>query len=237
MKENTGQWDRGAVIDELKRRCSANKSIKFSGGAEDDALKDAVFEQFGGWSNALSAAGLHPKTKLLNCWNGQEVIKRLRQIAGRGDSINTLALEMNHPRLWNAARRIFGNIRNAVEAAGFDYSEYKKRGAWTPEKITAMLRDYHARGVDLSQITMIEEDSKLLAAAQKLYGAWSRAVRAAGIDYASVKERHREIRRNTKLSNASNGQDSKSFFFQGGKMINPDVSLKTGAGIHLEKHN
>lgn len=235
MKENL-QWDTGAVIEELKRRCSANKSIKFSDGVEDDAFKDAVFEHFGGWTTALAAAGLHPKTKLLNCWNETEVLKRLRQIAERGDSINTLSLEINHPRLWNAARRIFGNIRNAVEAAGYDYSEYKKRGAWTPEKITAMLRDYHARGVDLSQITMIEEDSKLLAAAQKLYGAWSRAVRAAGIDYTFVKEHHREIRRNTKTANAANAQNSNGFFFQDGKILNPGIA-QTGAGNHIEKHH
>lgn len=227
MGTDTEIWPQEKIIAELKRRSGDNRSIKFNGEKDDSALKDSVFAQFGNWTSALNAAGLPPKTKLINCWNDQEVIHRIKEIAEKGESINTLSLEMNHPRLWNAARRIFGNINNAVQAAGFDYAGFKKRGAWTPEKITERLQNYHSEGKDLSQITMLEDDSKLLAAAQKLYGSWSRAVNAAGIDYAQVKARHKELKNQSKTT-AEVQRKRKVYVFKSGKLMHPDIPMHPG---------
>jgi len=220
-QNNKNKWDKEKVLRELRLRSGEHRSIRFSDGPEDDALKDAVFEFFGGWKSALAAAGLHPKTKLLNCWTENEVKRRIKEIADRGESINTLSLEINHPRLWNAARRVFGNIQAAVEASGYDYSDFKKRGAWTKDLIAERIRQYYKEGKDLSQISMLEEDSKLLAAAQKIYGAWSRAVHAAGIDYTQVKARRKEFKRQMKAGDFA--QKKKVFVLRDGKLVPHEI--------------
>lgn len=199
-------WTSDKLLDALRERSGGGRSIKFNGGENDDVFKDAIYSRYGDWDTALRAAGLHPKTRLINYWTESEVIKRIREIAERGESINTLHLEQKHPRLWNAARRLFGNIHNAIEAAGYDYSGVKKRGAWTRDSIVDKIRDYFLSGVDISQISMIDADSKLLAAGQKLFGSWSKAVNAAGIDYAGVKARRRDKKRRAKSQASETGQ-------------------------------
>ena len=214
-------WTAERIVEELKERSGEDgRSIKFGTGRKEDKFKDAVFDVFGGWPDALRAAGLHPKTRLINYWTEAEVKKRLRELAERGEPINTLNLELKHPRLWNAARRIFGNIQKAVEAAGYNYGDIKKRGTWTRESITAKIRKYYKDGVDISQINMLEEDSKLLAAGQKFYGAWSRAVRAAGIDYADVKSRRKDMKRKHKTVEQGM-KKRKVFVMRNGKLVQP----------------
>jgi hypothetical protein len=195
MVDGTRTWDRSALIEELKKRISPGRSIKFDPDRNDSSLEDAVHDEFGGWGKALTEAGLHPKTKLLNYWTEEEVVKRIRELADKEEPLNTLYLETNHPRLWNAARRFFTSIGQAVEAAGFSYGKVKKRLSWNEDIIINQIRGMYEEGEDISQISMMKKNSQLLAAAQKFYGAWSRAVEAAGIDYTNVKERHRLIKR------------------------------------------
>jgi len=221
-KWQTGGWTSEKVLEELQQRSGGGRSIHFSSDG-DAGLKDAIYHFFGGWPDALRAAGLHPKTRLINYWDEDEVKARIRQLAERGDPINTLHLEMNHPRLWNAARRLFGNIQKAVEAAGYDYGDVKKRGTWTRETITGKIREYYNQGLDISQIAMLDMDSKLLAAGQKFFGAWSRAVTAAGIDYAQVKSRRREAKRRLKAKGGPAARNAnRMFVMRGGRLVQAD---------------
>jgi hypothetical protein len=66
-------------------------------------------------------------------------------------------------------------------------------------------------------------DSKLLAAGQKFFGAWSRAVTAAGIDYAQVKSRRRETKRRIKAkSGASSHAANRMYVMRGGRLVQAD---------------
>ena len=54
--------------------------------------------------------------------------------------------------------------------------------------------DLFEQGEDISQTAMMWEESRLLAACQKLFGSCSRAVEAAGVDYELVKQRRLAIK-------------------------------------------
>ena len=211
-------WSSDKVVDELKERTIGGRSIRFTESRKDEEFKDAIYRHFGGWPGALKAAGLHPKTRLINYWTEDEVTRRIRGLAESGQSINTLHLELHHPRLWNAARRLFGSIQKAVEASGFNYSDIKKRGNWTDESIKAKIRDYYERGEDISQISMLKLDSRLLAAGQKFFGAWSKAVTAAGINYMDVKSRHRDIK-GARKSSTDERRQRKVFVMRSGQLV------------------
>lgn len=191
MGKLTIPWSRESVAEELKRLVAEGGSLKFDPDRKDTSLEDAVYEVFGGWRTAFIEAGINPKTKLINYWTESEVVKRLVQLANRGEPLNTLHLEINHPRLWNAARRFFSNIESAIAAAGMEYSEVKKRQSWSEDKISKKICQMFEQGEDISQISLMKSDSKLLAAGQKCYGSWRQAVEAAGIKYEDVKHRRR----------------------------------------------
>ncbi len=218
METKMQKLDRESLILELQKRCNESGSIRFEPDRTETELEDAVFREFGSWKRALRAAGLHPKTKLLNYWTHDEVIKRIREIHERNEPLNTLFLENNHPRLWNAARRLFDNIENAVEAAGVKYSDVKKRCSWSEDDITNRIRELYKKGEDITQISMLKSDSKLLAAGQKFYGAWSRAVEAAGIDYSQAKQRRRE----QKKPRLRADKKREVFLMQDGRLIRSD---------------
>ncbi len=218
METKTRQLDRENLILELQKRCNEGGSIRFEPDRVETDLEDSVYREFGSWKRALRAAGLHPKTKLLNYWTHDEVIKRIREIYDRNEPLNTLCLENNHPRLWNAARRLFDNIENAVEAAGVEYSAVKKRCSWSEEDITSRIREIYDNGEDITQISMLKADSKLLAAGQKFYGAWSRAVEAAGIDYTQVKQRRKE----KKKPRLRYDKKREVFLMQDGRLVRSD---------------
>ncbi|HOX28083.1 MAG TPA: hypothetical protein PLQ76_02890 [bacterium] len=190
-------FTRELLIEEIRGRSRKGGAIRFPEVRDDTSFEDAVYEEFGSWSNAFIAAGVNPKTKLLNYWTEDEVIKRLQQIAHRDEPINTLSLEINHPRLWNAARRLFGNIEKAINKAGFQYENVRKRYSWNEDEITNRIRIMFDEGEDISQISMMKKDSRLLASGQKLFGAWSRAVEKSGIDYSTVKVRRKTMKKNS----------------------------------------
>ncbi|HOO56209.1 MAG TPA: hypothetical protein PLN69_05250 [bacterium] len=195
MHTEDKNWTKELLIEELKKRSEENGSLRFSPERDDTSFEDAVYENFGNWRAAFSAAGLHPKTKLINYWSHDEVVRRIQQIADKKEPINTLNLESNYPRLWNAARRLFDTIEKAVEAAGYEYTDIKKRYSWSEDEIKKRICELFDQGQDISQINMLEEDSRLLAAGQKFYGSWRRAVEAAGINYSIVKGRRKELKK------------------------------------------
>lgn len=214
------KWTKDSLLEELKKRSQPGNSIRFDPLRKNTTFEDAVYEEFGSWKRAIEEAGLHPKTKLINYWTPDEVIKRLKMIAERGEQMNTLALEVNHPRLWNAARRLFNNIESAVQAAGYEYDSVKKRLSWDEDEIRNKIREMYEKGEDITQISMMKKDSKLLAAGQKFYGSWSRAVEKAGIDYAKAKQRHREHKNNEKAEKREKFREV--YFMQGGRLIRLD---------------
>jgi hypothetical protein len=198
MKANPQQWTKARVVAELQQRFTDKLSIRLDNSPEDQQFVEAVYDCFESWDSAFEAAGIDTHTRLVHYWTTDEVTKRIRLLAERGVPINTLNLERNHPRLWNAARRLFTNIEKAVEASGYSYKEVRKRNRWSKEEILRRIRRMYARGRDISQTGISRTDSKLLAAGQKYYGAWTQAVKAAGIDYADVKKRHKSMKKKVK---------------------------------------
>ncbi|MFA6449580.1 MAG: hypothetical protein WCX65_08935 [bacterium] len=221
MDSTIRRWDRDSLIKEIKSRSHPGNSIRFEPDRDDTGFEDAIYSEFGGWENVLAEAGLNPKMKLLNYWTKEEVVKRLRQIAERDEPLNTLFLETNHPRLWNAARRLFNNIEKAVEAAGFEYDKIKKRYSWDEGEIKKRIKDMYEKGEDITQIAMMGKDSKLLAAGQKFYGSWSRAVESAGIDYSAAKQRHR-LQKFTLGRTDKKEKKKEIYFMRAGRLVRMD---------------
>ena len=201
MADKKQKMTRNQVVREIKRRVGESSSIIFMGTPDETSFVDSVYEIFGDWDAAFKAANLSPKTRLYNYWTEEEALKRLKEMVRKKEPINTVYLEYNHPRLWNAARRLFETIEKAVEAAGFSYKDVRKRDQWSDEEIQRRIRKYYKEGKDITQTAMYRLDSKLLAAGQNYYGAWSHAVQSAGLDYADVKGR-RKMRKKAALRKA-----------------------------------
>ena len=149
---------------------------------------------FGSWREALKAAGLdYEELKGRRFWTKRRIIERIRELHAQGIPLNWSTVDKISPGLYRAARRKenFGSWRGALEAAGVEPQPARATESWSKEKIVRTIRELFERGEDLSQKSVAQKYPALLAAAKsrRYFGSWGEAVRAAGIDYESVKRK------------------------------------------------
>lgn len=118
------RWDKKSVIFEIKNYSgdlSARQIQLFY-----PRLYGAAFRIFGGWRKAIEASGLdylQITKKRRGRWTRKLVTKQIRQLRHK----NSGYVRGANAALYNAALRVFGSWKNAVEASGIDYKGVKKR--------------------------------------------------------------------------------------------------------------
>lgn len=118
-------------------------------------------------------------------WTEATVIAAIRQEDLAGHELSYMRTEHRVPSLVRAAERVFGSWAAAVQAAGFDYETIRRYRKWSREKVLARIREWHAKGADLSwHYVATALDPPLAAAVQHggRFASWSEALEAAGIE-------------------------------------------------------
>lgn len=185
------QWTTRAIAQEIIRRSAQGFSIR--GGdvcIEDHGLYQAAMRHFGeeGWAKARVLAGFAPRdpdSRVI--WNDQTVREEILLLHENGAALNTGSLQgSTYAYLRGAGRKVFGTWKAAVESAGLDYEQIRKMhppGYWTKSRILETIQGLEEDGVRLSSKAMQLSGGGLFAAAVAVFGSWSQAVEAAGINY------------------------------------------------------
>jgi len=137
---------------------------------------------FGSWKEALSAAGLSPdEVYRYRSWDEESILEEIRKLKSQGADLSSKTMDETSNPLIATARRRFGNWGNAVEKAGIDYSQIRRRRRWTCEAIVEGIRELRDRGVKMQSNEVRKEAPALFAAACKprFFGTWSKALAAA----------------------------------------------------------
>lgn len=139
-------------------------------------------KHFGSWKEALSAAGLSPdEVYRYRSWDEESILEEIRKLKSQGADLSSKTMDETSNPLIATARRRFGNWGNAVEKAGIDYSQVRRRRRWTREAVVEGLRELRDRGVKMGSTEVRKEAPALFAAACKprFFGTWSKAVAVA----------------------------------------------------------
>ncbi len=169
-------------------------------------------------------------------WTEAGVISALRSfyggfVSGGRRRGKPPSLEIANPPLIGGARRVFGSLKAAMEAAGLPYPP-QAPSPWTKEAIVEALRRMHAQGKDLSLRGVTDRSNgSLLGPALHRFGSWRAAVEAAGIDYASVarvKEWHAED-----VLEGLRDRHRKGLELGGGTLQHEDLRLWAAAKRHF----
>ncbi|MDI6872117.1 MAG: helix-turn-helix domain-containing protein [Bacillota bacterium] len=125
-------------------------------------------------------------------WTSKAVLDAIRRRHADGRPLNYAAVVADDEKLTGAARRLFGSWDGALAAAGFDPEAIKREArcaaqanrvppdTWTPEAVIDGIRQAATAGEDLSAHRMQQRHASLVATAQRLFGSWDAALRAAG---------------------------------------------------------
>ncbi len=114
-------------------------------------------------------------------WTREQVIRHILECVAEG-----LPLTVGEPgisnSLYKAGSRFFGSWKNAIEAAGFRPELGNCGEKWPPAKILTLIRNLARRRRPLNARQLEHRYGNMFSAARRLFGSWSKAVLAAGVD-------------------------------------------------------
>jgi hypothetical protein len=184
--------DESAIVTELRRRKAAGEPVSAS-RIMDTPGGSAIFARakklFGSWSRALVAADLEPFAGFRSPWpraNKAAILAEIRRLQ-RAGSLNyrgVLFAKWGHP-FQNRIRELFGSWGAALRAAGIE--PVLERSPWPKADKAAVVTEIRRRQrarKPLSSAKLWNEKwgPSLVMRAKSLFGAWSAAIVAAGVD-------------------------------------------------------
>ena len=142
-----------------------------------DLLYEAV-KLFGGWRNAVQAAGFRPIQK---GWTEEEIIGTIKKIASEKGFIpkNKEVIKLGYPGLNRAATRRFGSWTNALIKAGF--KPFRKN--WTGKIVIQELKEIYKKlghSPSMRELKILDKYD-LLNAGLKFFGKYNHFLRAANL--------------------------------------------------------
>jgi len=139
--------------------------------------------------------GTMRRRKQYSYWTKERVIEKLRDLSEKNgeDYLTDSNLNKNEGALYNAARRKFTSLENAIREAGFNYSKIRKKkppGYWSKSKVIEGLKRIESEeGLKALKPSKLKENSPLYGAIRKLFKNSKEAIIEAGFDYSKVIDR------------------------------------------------
>lgn len=170
------------VVATLRRRAARRLCIRARFvKREDHQLFVAVTHHFRVWGRALQAAGFDPER--VSCrrrWSKRRVVLHVQHLHAMGVPLNYASVKRHDAALPQAARKRFGCWDNALIAAGYDADSVRiQRRPWTKSQLIVAIRQRAVAGDDLTPARL--RTSATAAAAERLFGSFRAAMRAAGV--------------------------------------------------------
>ena len=137
---------------------------------------------FGGWAEAVVAAGLdYEDIRLIRRWTKASIIATLRDEWRKGRDVRVGGIERRLGGLAKASKRLIGPWRETLEAAGIEPAGLVRR-SWRKRKdVLHELRRLCATVVQPWEVRGERRD--LVSEAEHHFGSFTKAVHAAGISY------------------------------------------------------
>ena len=187
------KWSHEIVIRAIKKLHVAGSRLDYGYIHKNHrTLSWAANKYIGTWKESIEAAGLdYSKIRLISeatQWSHKRVIEEITTLSQSGQSLNSNHVQTKQRKLYVASLRYFGSWGEAVEAAGFDYSQERKRKPYRPQTKARVVADIKVRvatGKHIGGGVVSKEDRALYTAARQAFlgtKSWEKALRASGID-------------------------------------------------------
>jgi len=115
-------------------------------------------------------------------WTRERIIREILRRESAGQPLDVGRRDPVECSLYQAAARVFGSWRNAVMAAGISADKARVHDPWPPSRVLAGIKSLARRKRPVTPRELKRQYRFLVAAAQRCFGSWPKAVVAAGID-------------------------------------------------------
>lgn len=185
--------DRTAIRSELRRRKRVGDSLRSSKVAKEKwgrALRNRAEKLFGSWNAALRSAGIEPARET-SPWPKADkaaLVAEIRRRKWAGETLHTAKIESEK---WGGpllvrCKVLFGSWSAALLTAGIDLPPGIMT-PWARADKTAVLSEIQRRkgapeSLRYGKVAREQWGSPLLKRAVRLFGSWSAALLAAGVE-------------------------------------------------------
>lgn len=260
----TKKWTKSKISEEIKFLHQKGVPLNSSFIQKNHSgLMSGAKNEYGSWEKAIENAGLNYESIRLQRppYSDDDILKEIQSI-GESDKLNAAYVRDNYS-IYSSAVNRFGTWENAVETAGFSYSnilletKYKNSSimirSWSKDDVIAGIMKRLDEGKSIVGSDVEKENNSLYHNAIYLFKKWRTAVEATGYNYcyfeyipnkkytkdSIAKELVRLDNQGFDLSH-SNIRKSKTELYSA--MINRKDTFKSYkeameyAGIDIEKH-
>lgn len=180
------KWSKEVIVEEIRELASRGFDLSFRSMAlsQHNAMVYAAIrpKYFGNWRAALEAAGLaSEEIYRYRSWDQEGILEEIRRLKSEGVDLSSKSMDDSSNKLIATARRRFGNWGRALESAGINYADIRRRKRWTRESVAEGILDLKKQGVRLITPEVKRANPSLFSAACKkhFYGTWKKALKAA----------------------------------------------------------
>lgn len=185
------RWSKAAVVEAIRERHRDKLPLHlYAVDHLAGSLSVAARTHFGGWDQALRAAGLDPCQirRARPPWTRELVIKEIRRRTAAGE-IQTPGT-LNRPEsLIRACRRFFGSWEEAIWAALTPKGPrpVRRKPLTSKSDVLKAILQRENEGLPLNPVAVLRADRTLYHVIRKVFGRYDDAMRAAGIAPSRVR--------------------------------------------------
>lgn len=217
------------------------------------SLCKAAIRHYGSIGKALMASGLNAaaveKKNRCRRWSKEKIIAEIRAIASKGIRPNPKYVKRINYRLFKATQWHFGNFGKALLAAGFNPKDLESRERsrsltrWGKDRVISQIRKLHEIKEPINAAYIRDRHVPLYRAAQKWLGSWEKAIKAAGLNYDSIRDdrllaqyRGLVLEKLVKKIYALHGQEVvRKLLVRGKRWLRPDFfEVKSGKWVEVK---
>lgn len=195
LKRGCPVWSEKKIIATIRRRHRQKLPLNSNYiQTKEKRLYGAANKYFGGWAQAVSASGLDYsklRKQTQRSWSKAAIVSEVIRRFGQGLSIRGADVCLEDRGLYQAAKRHFGREgwAKARVLAGFDPTDPRPFKIWDDKTVLEEILRLHESEVSLNTGSLQGGSySYILAAGRKVFGSWSKAVRAAGLNYSKIRK-------------------------------------------------
>ena len=190
-------WDKARILQKLKQLHKSKKDLSYNALCRTmQPLLSAAAYHFGSYRKAVEKAGIDYADVIRRPrWTKQAIVKLIEDAKRKGNDLHWSAVTKRRDELGKAAfaslqPRLFGRWDRALSAAGLDADDVARYRKWDRNSITFELKSRSQSDEPLNSGALQQEDPGLHAAAVRHFGSYDKALEAAKLDPANVRQRH-----------------------------------------------
>lgn len=195
-KTGSRKWDRDSIRRTLRELYRQGVDLSYSAMARrNQALVSACNFHFGSYRHAVTMAGLDYQQFIKKpWWTKPWVIRLIKQAHRQKQDLSWRAVShrqdaLGHAAIAAARPRLFGSWNAALRAAGLDPDKVSRYHHWDRQAILKTLVEHHRKRRPINSGHMQRAIPGLYGAAIRIFGTYDEALRAAGIDPSTVRQR------------------------------------------------